>query len=195
MDTELRRENLHPSLTECAAESARVAAGVGPERLGAPSGCAGWDVRTLVNHWVLHGAHGLEHRALRTPLPDALTARDFTADPGWAADFAARLDIAVAAWAGPAVWEGEIDLGFARQAAPEVASLLLLELALHGWDVARATGQDFKVSDATGRLVLDVVTDNAATYRQYEGFAEAVPPADGATAFTRALALSGRDPR
>jgi uncharacterized protein (TIGR03086 family) len=192
---ELRRENIHPLLIECAAEAARVAAGVGPDRFAEPSGCGDWDLRTLVNHWVLYGAHGLEHRALRKPLPDELTARDFTTDPDWAAAFATQLDRAVAAWAEPAAWEGEIDLGFASQAAPEVLSLLLLELALHGWDVAHATGQDFKVSAATGHLVLDVVTANAETYRQYEGFADPVQlPAD-ASEFSRAVALSGRDPR
>ncbi|MFI7011140.1 TIGR03086 family metal-binding protein [Streptomyces sp. NPDC050145] len=192
---ELRRENVQPHLSECAAESARVAAGVGQDRLGEPSGCGDWDVRTLVNHWVLYGSHGLEHRALRKALPDELTARDFTTDPEWAAAFATQLDRAVAAWAEPAAWEGEIDLGFAQQAAPEVAALLLLELALHGWDVAHATGQDFKVSDAAGAVILDVVTANAEMYRQYEGFGAAVELPDGASDFTRALALSGRDPR
>ncbi|MCQ4209647.1 TIGR03086 family metal-binding protein [Streptomyces longispororuber] len=192
---EPRRENVQPCLIECAAEAARVASGVKPDQLDAPSRCADWDVRTLVNHWVLYGAHGLEHRARRVQLPDELTGRDFTADPGWADDFAARLDRAVAAWAEPAAWEGEVDLGFAAQPAPEVAALLLLELALHGWDVAAATGQEFRVSADAGRLLLAVVTANAEVYRQYEGFAAATELPDGADEFARALALSGRDPR
>ncbi|WP_338701712.1 TIGR03086 family metal-binding protein [Streptomyces sp. Q6] len=187
-------QNVQPHLVECAAEAARVAAGVKPDRLDAPSRCGDWDVRTLVNHWVLYGAHGLEHRALREQLPDELTGRDFTADEEWATAFARQLDRAVAAWADPKVWEGEVDLGYAAQPAPEVATLLLLELALHGWDVAASTGQEFRVSDGTARLLLDVVRANAELYRQYEGFAAPGDLPAGADEFAQALALSGRTP-
>ncbi|RVU28564.1 TIGR03086 family protein [Streptomyces antnestii] len=188
-------ENEYTSMKECAAEAARVARGVDAARLPEPSGCGDWDVRALVNHWVLYTSHGLEHRALRTTLPDELTARDFTADTGWAEAYAVQLDKAVAAWSDPAVWEGEIDLGFARMPAPAIAALLIAELALHGWDVAHATGQDYRVSDDTARLLYGVVEANAEEYRQYDGFAEPVPVPDDAPLFHRALALSGRDPR
>ncbi|MFD0854388.1 TIGR03086 family protein, partial [Actinomadura adrarensis] len=57
-----------------------------------PTPCAEFDLRTLVNHWVLFTSHGLEHRALRRPIPDELTGRDFTADPEWAEAYAAQLD-------------------------------------------------------------------------------------------------------
>ncbi|MEV5612691.1 TIGR03086 family metal-binding protein [Streptomyces sp. NPDC052225] len=187
-------QNVQPYLAECAAEAARVASGVKPDQLDEPSRCGDWDVRALVNHWVLYGAHGLEHRAQRRQLPDELTARDFTADADWAAGFAAQLDKAVAAWAEPQAWEGEVDLGYAKQPAPEVATLLLLELALHGWDVAASTGQEFRVSDGAARLLLDVVGANAALYRQYEGFAEPAALPAGAGVFAQALALSGRTP-
>ncbi|NUQ95409.1 MAG: TIGR03086 family protein, partial [Streptomyces sp.] len=138
--------------------------------------------------------HGLEHRALRKQLPEELTARDFTADPDWPAAYAAQLDRAVAAWADPAVWEGEIDLGMAKMPAAEIASMVIKEMAVHGWDVATATGQQFHVSDDAARFVLDVVEKHAELYRQYDGFADPVPVPDGAPAFDRALAASGRDP-
>ncbi|WP_428951594.1 TIGR03086 family metal-binding protein [Streptomyces sp. cg35] len=192
---EERMGTVYPYLVEAAAEASRVAAGVGPDRLDAPSLCGDWDVRTLVDHWVLYSSHGLEHRALRSPLPEELTGRDFTADEDWAARYAARLDAAVTAWAAPEVWAGDIDLGFARQPAPEVATLLWAELVLHGWDVARATGQEFQVSAGAGALLLRVVEKNAETYRRYEGFAEPVDVPGATSAYERALAGSGRDPR
>lgn len=195
MEPEERRETVHPYLIEAAAEAARVAAGVKPDLLDADARCGDWDVRTLVNHWVLYASHGLEHRALRDQLPDELTGTDFTADENWAAAFAAQLDRAVAAWAEPAVWEGDIDLGFATQPAGEVAALLWAELVLHGWDVAHATGQEFRVSDGAAALLLTVVDKNAEVYRQYEGFAAPVDVSPDAPVYDRALALSGRDPR
>ncbi|MEU5877406.1 TIGR03086 family metal-binding protein [Spirillospora sp. NPDC047279] len=193
---------LHVHMKECAAEAARVARGVRPGQLGDPTPCSEFDVRKLINHWVLYTSHGLEHRALRTPIPEELTERDFAAEEGWAEAYAAQLDRAVAAWSDPAAWEGEVDLGFAASPAGTIAELIIKETAVHGWDVARATGQEFRVSPEVGELLLKVVEENAEMYRQYDGFADPVDlgtdaGAGGgtATAFERALALSGRDPR
>ncbi|MGH3241054.1 MAG: TIGR03086 family metal-binding protein [Spirillospora sp.] len=181
----------HAHMKECAAEAARVARGVPQDRLSHPTPCAEFDLRTLVNHLVLCTSHGLEHRALRKELPNELTARDFTADAAWSEDYAAQLDRAVAAWADPAVWGGEIG----GTPAPDIAAMLILEMALHGWDVAKATGQEYRVSPEAGRFVLQVVEQYAEMYRQYDGFGAAVPlPGAGTAPFERALAASGRDP-
>ncbi|MFF8972931.1 TIGR03086 family metal-binding protein [Streptomyces sp. NPDC014995] len=191
----MKYDETHQYLSECAAEAARVARGVPADRLGDPTHCTDWDLRALVNHWVLYTSHGLEHRALRRQLPEDLLARDFTADPDWAEAYAARLDRAVAAWSDPAVWEGEVDLGPAALPAAELASMIAKEMAVHGWDVAVRTGQTFHVSEGAARLMLDVVERHAGLYRQYGGFADPVPVPDDAPVFERALAASGRDPR
>ncbi|MFE7777161.1 TIGR03086 family metal-binding protein [Streptomyces sp. NPDC057445] len=187
-------KNIRPHLVECAAETARVARGVTAAQLSTPSTCARWEVRHLVNHLVLYTSHGLEHRALRKQLPEELTARDFTAEPDWAERYAAQLDRALAAWSDPAVWEGDIDLGFTTMPASGIASLLVKELAVHGWDLARSTGQDFRITDPAAGLVLDVVREHAEIYRRYDGFAAPVPVPDSAGLFDRALAATGRDP-
>ncbi|MET7521941.1 TIGR03086 family metal-binding protein [Streptomyces sp. NPDC005248] len=188
-------KNEHAHLTECATEAARLARAVRTEQLDASATpCGDWDVRGLINHWVLYTSYGLEHRALRRDLPDELTTRDFTADADWAEKYAAQLDRAVAAWSDPAVWEGEIDLGGSTSPASEIAAMLIEETALHSWDVARATGQEFRLSDAAAAFVLEVVDGSAALYRQYDGFADEVPVSDSASVFERALAHSGRDP-
>ncbi|MEW2402936.1 TIGR03086 family metal-binding protein [Streptomyces sp. NPDC046862] len=188
-------KNVHPYMAECAAEAARVARGVTAAHLTAPTHCPGWDVRALVNHWVLYTSHGLEHRARRKPLPEELTSHDFTAEPDWARAYADQLDRAVAAWDDPAVWEGEIDLGMATVPAADIAQMVVKEMAVHGWDVATATGQEIHLSDGAARLILDVVETHAELYRQYDGFADPVPVPDDAPVFERALAASGRDPR
>lgn len=191
----MNKQTVLPALTECAAEAVRVTRHVDPARLAGPTPCADWDVRTLVNHLVLYTSHGLEHRALRKSLPDELTGRDFAADADWAQAYADRIERALAAWQDPAVWEGGIDLGFTAMPAPEIASLITKELAVHGWDLARATGQEFRTTEATGVLILSVVDAHAEVYRQYDGFAEPVVMSAAATPFERALANSGRDPR
>ncbi|MFD4396465.1 TIGR03086 family metal-binding protein [Kitasatospora sp. NPDC058397] len=187
---------LHPLLARAAAAAARVADGVPADHpLDGPTPCTDFDTRALVNHWVLYTSHGLEHRARRTELPKALVDHDFTADPGWPAAYAAQLDRAVAAWADPAAWEGDVDLGGSPAPAEGVARMLIAELVLHGWDVARATGGRIGIDEELAQLVLEVVGENAELYRQYGGFATPVAVPDGAPALDRALAASGRDPR
>ncbi|MBA2809839.1 TIGR03086 family protein [Streptomyces sp. KM273126] len=188
-------KHVYPYMVECAAEAARVARGVEAGQLSAPTHCPRWDVRAMVNHWVLYTSHGLEHRALRKPLPEELTTRDFAADPDWARAYADQLDRAVAAWDDPAVWEGEVDLGGGTLPAADIAGMIVKEMAVHGWDVAAVTGQEIRFSEGAARLVLDVVETHAELYRKYDGFADPVSVPEGASVFERALALSGRDPR
>ncbi|MFJ8628255.1 TIGR03086 family metal-binding protein [Kitasatospora sp. NPDC093550] len=187
---------MHPFLARAAAAAAAVAAAVPAEHpLDAPTPCADFDTRALINHWVLYTSYGLEHRARRTELPRELIDRDFTARPDWSADYAEQLERAVAAWADPAAWEGEVDLGGSPVPAAAIARMLVLELLLHGWDVARATGGAVEVDEELAALTEEIVAEYARMYRQYEGFAGTLTPPEGASAWERALAASGRDPR
>ncbi|MEV7776452.1 TIGR03086 family metal-binding protein [Kitasatospora sp. NPDC086791] len=187
---------MHPFLTRAATAAAGVAAAVPADHpLDAPTPCPDFDTRGLINHWVLYTSHGLEHRALRTELPEELSSRDFTADAEWRSAYAAQLERAVAAWADPTVWEGDVDLGGSPVPAVGIARMLILELVLHGWDVARATGGRIEVDGELAVLVGEIVAENAELYRQYQGFAEPVALPDDAPAWDRALAASGRDPR
>lgn len=186
--------NFHPELADSAKEAARISAGVTPEQLSGGTPCPDYDTRTLVNHWVAYTGLGMELRAKRQPHPADLATRDFTADPAWAAAYAGQLDRSVAAWADPAAWEGEIDLGGMAMPAAGIAGMLLLELVLHGWDVAKATGQEYRATDATAKLLLTVVGEQAEMFRQYKGFGDPVTPPEGASELELAVALSGRDP-
>jgi hypothetical protein len=60
--------------------------------------------------------------------------------------------------------------------------------------VARATGQEFTTDEQTAGALEDIVQAQAELFRKYQGFAGAIEPPKNATAFERALTLSGRDP-
>ncbi|WP_431681371.1 TIGR03086 family metal-binding protein [Kitasatospora sp. KL5] len=190
----MNAHHLHPRMVRAAAEAARIARGVRPEQLDGPTPCAEFDTRALVNHWVLYTSHGLEHRARRTELPQDLVARDFTADTAWAEAYAEQLDRAVRAWSDPAAWEGDVDLGGTPVPAVSIAGMIVKEMVVHGWDVARATGGEVDIPDDLAEFVLTVVEENAGLYRRYGGFADPVPVPADAPALHRALAASGRDP-
>ena len=181
----------HEHLAAGAAEAARITSGVTAGQLGDPTPCPEYDTRALANHLVAYTGIGMELRARREPHPDDLATRDFTTDPQWAAAYAAQLDRSVAAWADPAVWEGEIN----GMPAEAMAGMLYLELVLHAWDLARATGQEYRLDGAAAAALLGMVREQAEMYRQYKGFGEAVEAPAGASDLDLALALSGRDPR
>jgi uncharacterized protein (TIGR03086 family) len=187
--------NLLPQLTAASTEAARVARAVTDEQLSAPTPDTEWDVRTLSNHLVLWTGYNFELRARGESVPDDWQQRDFTSEPGWAEAYARQLDRALAAWSDPAVWEGEVKMGDASMPAAAVAGMMLLELVLHGWELAVATGQEFHVPGSAVAATVGLVEEYAEMYRQYDGFAEPLPVAADATPFHRALALSGRDPQ
>jgi uncharacterized protein (TIGR03086 family) len=185
---------LHPRLASAAAEAARITAGITPRQLTGATPCPAYDTRALANHLVAYTGIGMELRARREPHPDDLATRDFTAEPRWAAAYAEQLDRAVAAWADPAAWQGDIPTGGGAMPADSTARMLFLELVLHGWDLARATGQEYRADEDTVKELLAAVEEFAAMYRQYEGFAAPVPAPAGATGLETAVALAGRDP-
>ncbi|WP_332760833.1 TIGR03086 family metal-binding protein [Pseudarthrobacter sp.] len=89
--------------------------------------------------------------------------------------------------------DGTIDMGFAELPATMVASILNLELLVHAWDFAKASGQDLAVSDVVTDYVegLAVVTISEQV-RSGGSFAPAQPVAETAGSLERLIAFTGR---
>ena len=182
-------------MAAAAAETARAVNGAAETAaLDQPTPCADWDLRTLLNHTILWTSYSAERRAHGESVAEELMTRDFTADPGFARDYQAQVERAVRAWSDPKAWAGDRSVMGSATPAADIAAMLIMEMVLHGWDIARATGQEYRADDALAEAVLETVRSQAELFRQYQGFAEAIPVPDGATALDRALSLSGRDP-
>jgi uncharacterized protein (TIGR03086 family) len=191
---ETANKNLSAEMAAAAAEAARVVNGVPEGQLDAPTPCGDWDLRTLLNHTILWTSYSAERRAHGESVAEDLMSKDFTADPGFREDYAKQIKKAVDAWSAPQAWAGTRDVMGSATPAADVGAMLLMEMGLHGWDVARATGQEFNVDDSTASALEDIVRAQAELFRKYQGFADAIEPPPDATAFERALTLSGRDP-
>jgi uncharacterized protein (TIGR03086 family) len=187
--------NLHPQLTEAADAAARVVSGVSPDQFDGPTPCTDWDVRALMNHLILWTSYSLERRAHGESVSEELMSADFAADADFAARYREQLDRALAAWADPAAWERKLDVMGTPMEAADVAAMNLMDMVLHAWDLAVATGQGYALPDDTAQAVARAVAANAELFRQYQGFAEPVAVPPDASALDRALAASGRDPR
>jgi uncharacterized protein (TIGR03086 family) len=188
-------KDLHAEMSAVMAEAARVVTSVPDDAdLDGPTPCADWDLRTLLNHTILWTSYSAERRAHGESVAEDLMTKDFTADPGFRDDYARQVTKAAQAWGDPAAWEGELAVMGNAMPAAEVGAMLLMETVLHGWDVARATGQEYHADDAVARATLATVQAQAEMFRKYEGFADEVPVGDDAPALDRALGLAGRDP-
>jgi uncharacterized protein (TIGR03086 family) len=195
MNTEESKANEGPALmAAAAAETARVVAGATNTALDQTTPCGDWDLRTLLNHTILWTAYSAERRAHGESVAEELMSKDFTADPGFAQDYEAQLEKAVQAWSDPQAWEGDRSVMGSAIPAADIAAMLIMEMVLHGGDVAQATGQDYHADDGLAQAVLATVKAQGDMFRQYQGFAAVVPVPDDASAFDRALSLSGRDP-
>ena len=190
----MEKKNLSAEMAAAAAEAARVVGNVPHNALDAPTPCGDWDLRTLLNHTILWTAYSAERRAHGESVAEELMNKDFTADPRFREDYAQQIGKAVTAWSAPRAWEGTRSVMGDATPAADVGAMLLMETALHGWDVARATGQEFTTDEPTAQALADIVQAQAELFRKYQGFADAVEPPSNATAFERALTLSGRDP-
>ena len=187
--------NLHAEMAAAAAQAARVVSGApdAPEAITTP--CADWDLRTLLNHTILWTSYSAERRAHGESVAEELMTKDFTAEPGYQAAYAAQIGRAVQAWSDPKAWQGDIGVMGDATPAADVGAMLIMEMVLHGWDVAQATGQEYTCEPAVAEAVLNTVQAQAELFRKYDGFKDAINVPDDAPAFDRALALSGRDPQ
>jgi uncharacterized protein (TIGR03086 family) len=191
------RETGPALIATAAAQAARAVTGAaeGGTRKDQTTPCADWDLRTLLNHTILWTSYSAERRAHGESVAEDLMSKDFTAEPDYADAYQAQIAKAVEAWSDPEAWTRELGVMGNTTPAADVAAMLIMEMVLHGWDVARATGQDYQCDETLAQAVLATVEAQGDMFRQYQGFAAVVPVPDDATTFDRVLALSGRDPR
>ena len=182
-------------MAAAAAEATRVVTGAAETAaLGQQTPCPDWDLRALLNHTILWTAYSAERRAHGESVAEDLMSKDFTAEPGYAEAYQAQISRAVRAWSDPEAWAGDRNVMGSAMPAADIAAMLIMEMVLHGWDIARATGQEYHADEALAQAVDETVQAQAELLRKYQGFADAVEAGPVATTFDRALALSGRDP-
>ena len=91
------------------------------------------------------------------------------------ADRAAEAGAAAArAWQDPTAWEGEAPFGGGSMPAAVIGSMMTSEFVLHGWDVARATGQSYTVPEPVATTALTGVEAIAGMGRDGGWFAAEV---------------------
>ncbi|MFC4535355.1 TIGR03086 family metal-binding protein [Sphaerisporangium dianthi] len=121
--------------------AAKVAA-VGPDQWSNPSPCEGWTARDVVGHVV-----GM-HAAMLGPVGRSLSRAPSVEEDPLAAFVSACADIE-SLLADPSVAARPIETPMGRLSAERhVDQVASADMVLHGWDLARATGQDDTIDPA-----------------------------------------------
>ena len=88
--------------------------------------------------------------------------------------------------------EGTLDMGFAELPATLVANILNLELLVHAWDFAAATGQELNVSPALSDYVLGLARNTISPQMRGKSFAEETLVDESSASMERLVAFTGR---
>jgi uncharacterized protein (TIGR03086 family) len=176
---------------------AELAERVADEQLAAPTPCPRMPVRTLIGHLTglslaFRDAGRKDFGPTTDTAPDAATVEPA---PGWRTTLSKLLDELADAWLDPEAWTGETRAGGVTMPAAVLGLVAADELVVHGWDLARATGQEY-VPDQAGLQAAHAVLAPAAGVVERGGmFGPPVAVPDGAPLLDRVIGLSGRDPR
>ena len=190
-----REDELAELHGRCGQRFAALVAGVGPGQWHDGTPCSQWDVRTLVHHllyeqrWVPPLFEGLTIEQVGGRFEGDLMGGDATAWPGL---LALAIEQAHAAVAQPGALDRIVHLSFGETSGREYVLQLTADLAIHGWDLARATGQDDTVDPGVVALMLPWTEANAKLLAASGMFGSPIATGPGAPDDVRLLGLLGR---
>jgi uncharacterized protein (TIGR03086 family) len=185
-------------LGPAAKEMAGLIEGVSDDLLDAPTPCLEYTLGDLVDHirrlTIAFTAAAKKDTAGMTSGRAPGDAKSLGDD--WRTRIPRDLSALAEAWREPAAWTGMTMAG-GIDLPGELAGIIVLdELVVHGWDVARASGQDFDQDRDSVEAVYGFVKQfSSAGEEAREGmFGPEVAVADDAPLLDRLLGLTGRDP-
>lgn len=183
------REHLHSVL----ASLGPVVRGVRDDGLDAPTPCAEFDARSLVDH--LLGTVEAMRRVGAGEPPDP---QDPWGSAGghviarWREDLSDSLEQYAAAWIREDAWEGDAMGGAMTKHL--LGDMAFVEVLLHGWDLARSSGQSVEYDGAALEQAEEIMDRIGDQGRTQGAFGPAVHVGEGASTLAKVLAASGRDP-
>ncbi|GAA2138795.1 TIGR03086 family metal-binding protein [Glycomyces algeriensis] len=167
------------------------------DRLEDATPCGHYTQAQLLNHLIgLCLAFTAAARGETGPHNDAPPGEPpTTLDPQWRNELAHRLAELADAWSEPSAWEGESLAGGVTLPASIMGLVALNEVAVHGWDLAAATGQPYALDPAVIETLTAFTGQDSDDQAAREGiYAPVVAlPAD-ASPQDHLLALTGRNP-
>jgi uncharacterized protein (TIGR03086 family) len=170
----------------------KIVAGIGADQWNAPTPCAEWDVRGLVNHlvagnwWAFELASGATIDEVGTRLDGDVLGDD----PLDGYDRSA--EAAAAAFEAPGALDAPCAVSYGPVPGALYAGHRFIDVLIHGWDLAVATKQDSTLDPSLVEACWEEVEPQAELLRASGVFGNGVAVPDGADPQTRLLGALGR---
>jgi uncharacterized protein (TIGR03086 family) len=184
--------------------------GITDDDLRSPTPCDDWTVGDLLDH-IVDFARAFTQAAEKltdapgtaTPAPPPAVARLPTL---WRGRLPVMLEELATAWKNPTAWTGSAQVGGGTMPAAAAGTTAVNELTMHGWDLARATGQDFAADPRILEALIEFLSAPKALGLAGSGGPDLPPQIAGRAGpgldasdeqilLEQALILSGRDPK
>jgi uncharacterized protein (TIGR03086 family) len=189
-------EGIMTDITELHAQALEgtgtIVAGIPADRWHADTPCDGWDVRALVNHVVSGNLWAAELAAGRTieDVGDRLDGDVLGPDP--VGSYAASAKAAAAAFRVPGALDAPCAVSYGPVPGSVYAGHRFMDVFIHGWDLAAATGQDTALDAGLMQACREVIEPQLEAFRGAGALAGPLPVPAGATGQTHLLAMLGR---
>ena len=169
---------------QAAAHTRAAVAGVKDSQLGDETPCSDWSVEELLNH-IIGGA--------------TIGATVFGGEAREGDDPVSAYDNAFAGAVAAMHADGALDQTITTPSGGEMpgsdfAKILAMDNLIHGWDLAKATGQSTDLPSDLVDIIYADFEPQMDGFRQGDAFADEVPQPDDATAQDRLIAMMGRQP-
>jgi uncharacterized protein (TIGR03086 family) len=178
------------------ASTRRIMEGVRADQFEKSTPCASWDVRRLINH-IVGGSHwfAISTNAGASPEVDDTEETDYTAGDMLSA-YDEGTTAALAAFGADGALTKMVKLPFGEFPGAAFMGLATMDHFIHGWDLARATGQAPDLDEAMAEELLAqarmMVPDQFRGPDPDAPFGPIVEIADSASASERLAAFLGR---
>ena len=177
-------------LERAVAATEAIVAGVRSDQMDLATPCTDWTVRDVIDHVVKGNSWAVANLASESgsaPRPGGDMVGD---DP--AAAFAASSAQMVAAFKAPGALAKMLDLPFGRMPGAAFAGFRMGDLLVHGWDIAKATGQPTDFAPELNEAALAAARRTMTFDRAGSPFQPEQPVAAEAPAADRFAAFLGR---
>ena len=166
--------------------------GVRPAQWAGPTPCTEWNVKQVANHIIGENLWAAELLRGKTIADVGNRLEGDLAGDNPAAAYAASVEAASLACTAPGAMESTCHLSFGDYPGSEYAAQLFMDMLIHGWDIATATGQDARLDPELVAACLPIAEQVTNQFRGAGVFGDNLPIDTQADPQTKLLALVGR---
>ena len=171
---------------EAVKTTAQIIANVKPDQMSASTPCSEWDVKALMDHVIggtMFFAGTLAGEEPGSP-GDGNPADIYKSGTDRVLDEAQK----------PGKMEAKYETPFGEMSGGEFMFGAFMDNVVHGWDLAKATGQNTAISEAHAQIIFGAFAPMMDGMRQGGAFGPEVSVPDGASAQDKLLGMMGRQP-